>query len=422
MSDEEIKSQVKKLLLSNIVRGYSHFLKEEYCYIKPAHTTYPFQYFWDTCFHIFILCALGETELAKQNFKSLFQLQDEDGFVGHMIFWKSLLPTKIQDIFQAKPSFPFIRPKMSSLIQPPLIATALKSIYECTQDKEFLLKMLPKVKKYYKWLLENRDFEGEGLISIITSFESGMDYKSAYDSLFNYNDYPVPKWSLYLKATRIDFRNFIRGYNLDSIKRANYFILKDVLYNTFFIMDLWALEILCKEINDPKEKEYHNFCKKVTKKFIEVFYDEETCAFYDVYGRDNQKLKVLTATIFYPLSLEGIPNKTFDDVIEKHLFNQAEFETEYPIPSVAKSEPSFYPKESYFLWRGPTWVIHNWFLYKCLLSKGYRLEANKLLKTVKTLIKKSGFREYYNPLTGEGYGAENFTWSGLVVDMMRLNN
>jgi hypothetical protein len=33
------------------------------------------------------------------------------------------------------------------------------------------------------------------------------------------------------------------------------------------------------------------------------------------------------------------------------------------------------------------------------------------------LVEKSGFREYYDPVTGEGHGAREFTWSGLLVDM-----
>jgi len=33
------------------------------------------------------------------------------------------------------------------------------------------------------------------------------------------------------------------------------------------------------------------------------------------------------------------------------------------------------------------------------------------------LVLESGFREFYHPLTGEGYGARSFGWSTLVVDM-----
>ena len=45
-----------------------------------------------------------------------------------------------------------------------------------------------------------------------------------------------------------------------------------------------------------------------------------------------------------------------------------------------------------------------------------------MLESIKELIEKSGFREYYNPNTGKGYGAMDFTWSGLVVDMMKDND
>jgi hypothetical protein len=32
-------------------------------------------------------------------------------------------------------------------------------------------------------------------------------------------------------------------------------------------------------------------------------------------------------------------------------------------------------------------------------------------------MERSGFREYYDPLTGEGHGAREFTWTGLLLDM-----
>jgi hypothetical protein len=47
------------------------------------------------------------------------------------------------------------------------------------------------------------------------------------------------------------------------------------------------------------------------------------------------------------------------------------------------------------------------------------LEAHKLVESVRKLIKKSGFRKYYHSSTGAGMGAENFTWAGLVADMVR---
>jgi hypothetical protein len=45
-------------------------------------------------------------------------------------------------------------------------------------------------------------------------------------------------------------------------------------------------------------------------------------------------------------------------------------------------------------------------------------EANEVREMTRKLLEKSGFREYFNPETGEGYGAEEFTWGTLYLDMV----
>src|SRR3982750_4309122 len=92
ISDEDLREQVRTLMFNNIKAGLSPYLDTHYCYVMPSPGNYPFQWWWDTCFHVFILCSLGETALAKQNMRSLFAMQQKNGFVGHMIFWERLLP------------------------------------------------------------------------------------------------------------------------------------------------------------------------------------------------------------------------------------------------------------------------------------------------------------------------------------------
>lgn len=69
---------------------------------------------------------------------------------------------------------------------------------------------------------------------------------------------------------------------------------------------------------------------------------------------------------------------------------------------------------------GATWIGANWFIYKGLVRYGMVDEAKKIYNASRVLIEKSGFREYFHPETGEGIGAENFTWGGLVLDMAGL--
>ena len=96
-----------------------------------------------------------------------------------------------------------------------------------------------------------------------------------------------------------------------------------------------------------------------------------------------------------------------------------QFWRRYPLPSVSAAEPTYAPGASLFLWRGPTWLSTNWLVYQGLRQHGHADLAAALADRSVALVLKSGFREYYHPDTGAGYGAEQFGWSTLVVDLLR---
>jgi len=417
ISDDEIRGRVRTLMFNNVRARVSPYLKEHYCYVMPSPQKYPFQWWWDSCFHTFILCALGEMELARQNFQSLFAMQKRNGFIGHMIFWESLLPQDKWNILEGPPVWNQLRPHTSFLIQPPLVAQALLRIYDDSKDEEFLKRMLPKIKKYFHWLAVHRDFDGDGLISIISNFESGIDYKPSFDEVVGYPSRKGDK-SLFWKVMKVQFKNFLRGYDLKKIQKANVFLVKETLLNTMYVQDLRALSKMCKLVGDEDANKYEEKAQKAATRIIELMYDEESAAFYDVYGPENKKLKVLTFTIALPILMKEVSRKVAHEILHRHFLNKEEFNLDYPIPSVAKNEPSFDPHDSRYLWRGPTWPVINWFLYRSFKANGFDKEAKGLYEAMKNLIEKSGFREFYNPFNGTGYGAKDFTWSGLVVDMM----
>jgi glycogen debranching enzyme len=425
MKQEELNERVRALMLDNVSEGYSALLGAHYCYVMPSKERYQFQWFWDTCFHVFILCALGEVELVKRNMRSLFRQQEDNGFVGHMVFWKQVLPNRITDVLQARPTLQTLRPHMSALVQPPLVAQALKRFYEVSGDKLFVYEQLPKIVRYHDWLAQNRDFDGDGLMTIISPFESGIDWKPSFDDLIGYHSHATPRrlftgelyWRVMLK---VDASNFLRAYDLPKIRERRAFLVKEVAFNTIYACDLRALADLCGTVDLPdRAAHYERSAKRVGAAILRLMYDDETAAFYDLHGGTNAPLKVLTAMSLFPLLLPEMPEDLAREVVRRHLNNPDEFASPYPIPSVAMSERSFYPNETFALWRGPTWPVINWFLFRSLCARGFESEANSLYRATLHLIETSGFREYYNPFTGEGYGAEGFTWSGLVVDMDR---
>ena len=131
---------------------------------------------------------------------------------------------------------------------------------------------------------------------------------------------------------------------------------------------------------------------------------------------------VITVISLMPLILDNIEKYKVDNLITRHLLNPQELWLPYPIPSVARSEHSFDPiyKGQDYLWKGPTWINTNWFIVQGLLKHGYKEIACELIKRTVELVSRSGFREFYNPWTGEGYGATDFGWSTLVVDLLDM--
>lgn len=105
---------------------------------------------------------------------------------------------------------------------------------------------------------------------------------------------------------------------------------------------------------------------------------------------------VLTPTIFFPLAVDLIPQSLADSVVAAHLDRDDGFKVPWPLPTVRTSDPAFFAGETPFLWRGPTWSLR---------------------KSLWGLVARSGFREYYDPIHGDGLGAKDFTWSGLLIDM-----
>jgi glycogen debranching enzyme len=418
LTEQELTSRVRDLLHRNMISGERAGFT--YHFTKPSPGTYPFQFYWDTCFHVFTLVALGEVDMAKKHMQSLFEMQRPDGFVGHMSYWKRLWPGRVTDLLQLLPRdvIYLYKPHMSALVQPPLAAQAVLAIYEGDQDLAFVQDMLPRLKQFYSWLSTNRDFEGEGLLSIISPFESGMDWKASYDDVVGYDKGKAGPW-LFLKMIQIDAFNFLKNYNLPEIYKSNKFIVKDAGFNTIYAQNLEIMAKLCGLLNDADADMYKEKSLFVGQQILKHMYHAHDAAFYDLYGHNFEKLRVRTGTIFFPVVLKAVPAEVCQQVLDRHLFKQDGFHVPYPIPSLAVDEPAFDPDESLYIWRGPTWVIFNWFMQEHLLAKGYFDEASILLQSIVKLTSKSGFREYYNPFTGEGHGAEDFTWSGLVVDMIK---
>jgi glycogen debranching enzyme len=309
---------------------------------------------------------------------------------------------------------------MSALIQPPFAAQALHTLYESCGDRVYLGEMYARVRRHHEWLAKNREFDGDGLLTIISPFESGMDWKASYDPVLGYAERTTPRRlytsKLYRKAVGVDVTNFLLSYDLARIKERSKFRVKDAGFNAIYAVDLHCMEKLAALVGDDP-RVFAERRKRLVKSIIGLMYDEELAAFLDVQEPGSRKIPILTPTVFFPLAIEELDQSIAERVLDAHFDNEGEFGAPLPIPSVEMGDPAFFSGETPFIWRGPTWAPTNWFLYHALRKRGHRARAERLRKSLSELIRRSGFREYYDPIGGEGHGARDFTWSGLVVDM-----
>ncbi len=413
--DTNLEEQIRQLMLHNKALGYCEHFHKHYSYTMPSPGDYHNQFFWDSCIHCIIQSRLGNIEAAKSEMRSLFAMQQHDGFVGHILFWENHLPANGLQIIQARLSMQQFHPHMSALMEPPLAAHALMTLFQCSGDKDFVHEMLPALKKYYDYL-ERERMSDNGLLFQVSAFESGMDWKPSYDSLVHFKNGKANN-KLFRKIMWVERRNFLNNYNTRRIYRQGYFIIKEMCFNTVFADGLFALSELCKLAGEHSAAaQYYKLYESTSFAILNSYCDSRR-AFFDLDGKTNGPIEVLTPTALFPMILDSVPGHVCDQMVHTHLDNPKEFLLNYPLPSVAVNEPSFEDKKSKFLWRGPVWAFNNWFLFKALQKRGYKQYADRVRQSLTDLVHKSGFREYYDPFNGEGYGAEHFTWPGLLLDM-----
>lgn len=426
MSDlNKLKLKAEKILKKNTRTGFKDGKK--YTFTVPAVRCYPFQWFWDSCFHA-IVWTHFDIERAKDEIRSLLSWQSEDGFIPHIIFWnRKKVMTKPWHYFESKPwlVLPFIptsigKPKTSAMIQPPIIAHAVERIYEKGKDKAFLEEIFPGLVKYYKWLSLNRDRDKDGLISIIAPFEAGTDFNPVHDKFLGLKrPGAIP---LFLKPRFETFLNKLNGYNLDKIFKADRFVVKDVSVNSYYINNLRVLAKLAEVIGDKKTAFWADkLAKKVLNSLLIKLYDKKDGIFFNLGKKDKLRSETLTIVSLIPLIIHDLPKNIVQKLVENYLLNPDKFWLPYPIPSIAKDEPEFRPDGKLmgllYDWRGSAWVNTNWFLFHALKHHGFPEVANTLKEKTIKMVTRNGFHEKFNPITGEGIDAKDFGWSTLVIDM-----
>jgi hypothetical protein len=378
---DELRALVERVLRASAAEGERKGVP--YSYTRPSPSRYPWQWYWDSCFAAIIWRHI-EPERSRTELETLMRAMRPDGFVGHVVFWDQPISLRRLVYYnvdsRASP--------MTGTIQPPLLAWAWKLAVGDPAAE-------PRIAAHHEWLLANRDLEGDGLLWLIQPDESGLDSSPKYD--------PVWGWRAHARFgfPLLVARNRHHGWDARRIRDAGGPVLCEVMTNV-----LWGLARVAR--GEPS----------ITPALVDRLWDERLGYFVDEAQPSGVRPAVNTWAGLSPLAL---PEEIGRRMIEEHLLNPLRYWLETPPPSVSAEEPSFEPgrgsgwKRRY--WRGPTWVNAAWLLWLGMVRLGYTDEARQMASKLERAILAAGMREYYNPHTGEGLGALDFAWTGLILEM-----
>jgi neutral trehalase len=278
------------------------------------------------------------------------------------------------------------------------------------------------MQKYYDWLHAERSEQvsGDGLVAIIHPWESGMDLLPIWDHVHHIRRMFALRANGWLGAISKAYNGV--DWDIARIKTLTgptRFLVDDVSFNCIYIRNLRTLADMCSSMGEENHAaQYRQRATTALESLERKCWDDASGFFYSVDAITGEVFPEITISGLFPLILDG-DNRKLDRLVREHVLNEHEFWLPYPFPSVAKSSTHFNPKGSLMLlWRGPTWISMSWYIVKGLQQHGFTDAATQATRKLAEMVGRAGFREQYNPLTGQGYGAKNFGWSTLVADLL----
>jgi hypothetical protein len=404
----------------------------------PSPALYPHQWSWDAA-----CIAIGYARLdqpaAERELRALFAGQWRNGLLPHIIFSERADYFPGPEFWQTERSADApARPQTSGIVQPPLHASAVLQIHRVAADREragaFVRELFPKLAAWHAYLYRERDRFGNGLLEIWHPWESGMDnsplwdlalkrvalargdvpdYKRVDNTVLDPSERPTnDEYDRYAYFVKL-YRDC--NYDASCIRATSPFVMHDVLFNSLLVQANRDLAELARIVGAEPDR-YEAWAEQTAAAIDTELWDEDTQMYLDVDVQAGAKVAARVASTFAPLYARVPTKERAARLLEAGASLFVSVDGVKAMASMAPDDPAFEPSR---YWRGPVWPMLNWVAYRGLRRYGYDTEAAALRSGLVELVRREGFWEHYNPLTGRGQGAPQFAWTaGLTLDLL----
>lgn len=394
----------------------------------PTARQYPFQWNWDSAF-----TALGwatfDIDRAWRELESLAGGQADDGMLPHIIFRHDdadYFPGP--RVWQAQGG----GHPVSGISQPPVLASVARKL-AAAQGEAGLARageLFPKMLSWHRWWHRARTVDGCPVVCTVHPWESGRDNSpdwhigldaltvdpqlEPYRRMDTEHSEPAerPSGAEYDKYLTIVKFGRECGWRQEVLTRAGPFLMADP--GIFFILlradrDLLQLaqalgrgdcadeiETWIADAEDAADylwnADFRAFCARDVRsgKFAPGFSSASALCFYAGAGNAEQRQATLQHM--------------------RRIAQQTRF-----------AQPSWDPDAAHFdrrrYWCGPVWCQMNYLIATGLREQGEAAAAamaDKLRDDLRQLVEQSGFYECYDPLSGAGCLAANFSWTAAL--------
>ena len=413
MTDYQLDQEAITILRSNEWGGYT----------LPALGLYPYQWNWDSMF-----VALGYSEFdinrAWKEVITLFQGQWSNGMAAHIVFRRdeySYFPgPKIWGTGHCPPT--------SGCSQPPVAATVVRDLYEADTKNGFenLRFIFPKLMAWHRWFHTMRVISGGTAIAVTHPWESGRDNSPDWDKALanvdvseikSYKRLDIDHVNVAMRPSDEDYDRYLAlvefgrksGWDHSHITQEGPFAVADPGVS-FILMradkDLLELANILDDNSSAKEIKTWLFHSQEAANYL---WSNDLEAYVARDMRTNEYADGISSVGFLSY-YAGITKPKRDEKLQKTLKRILK-STPFSLPSFDPENQNFDPLR---YWRGPVWAIINFMVARGLSEHGFEEESLKIKNDTRTLIRRSGFYEYYNPIDGSGAGGNQFAWTAAI--------